>query len=1320
VQITGGTLVGSIFDLDAVLITGETSDYTLDRNTGEVKLAVALSAGDKLSAGSISTRAFAESDSISPTTISAPGARMWFVIDGDAVRISTGVTTSTALTISDTAMTAGGRRIRIDAGTDLFTSVVVGDWAVFWDPEFVTIGIVGAFRICRVDATFEWFEIEMATSPTTGPVTPSAAGLVVVRSEAIPQLNLIPTAANYTATSVVSQLNTTLVGAHADVFATNYVRVRTSSFEDITSTSNDTLAGDIALVAADTNAQALTIPVSDAIANLTGHLASVESGASEAGTPDFHQAYIDTAASETDITYVWSPDPLSLQSDPEIGGALAGGIAFDDSSAAADARYGSVNGFVAFMANTPGALQFELRTGPEQVWVPGDRMYFASPFNVSDEDQLVAVIDGDTETKRFVIPMWRTLKTVGTVYAASNDYKDADNSDQSLAIGFGAGSDGFDFSVFAVFMPARVLTHSATASKRILWRYFRLGPDGNRARVKYTLPDAADTALDVVTDHTSGLNTGISIQLGSGAERTGYSLSDTSHIGVTSLAPVSGISTIYYIVNYPVSSAQRTAGVTTLVLTMPTGVLSSGLTVGQTYNFVSSNGGIPSGDKTLLTVTDNTPAGFTTITYNDGTVGNAGPFTPGGTFYLGPGETPSFSGASIAQGDFAHTTSALNVDPDFQGQTFRIVNNVSTTPSWLEASVENFPTNYAGAVTLSTVGDSAGLSIYTNLAQTATAIAAAVNVLAAADATVPVTATVTGTGLGTIDRASYEEAAAADTWFSLVDGLNYISTSTAPGLPSGDYTFSFKLPIDAGLATNSDWANETVKIMPRSAKNMTEWLAEPTVSGLSSVCNIERSHRGHRVQIASLTPGSSGSVQVQGGTANAVTAAVVGSPTIADTYLVSTVEAADTQGIFAGQWVSIDNTVALPKDVFSATTAISTIADDGNNTTATITFSAGPAVYTNRTAPVDNVNVRIEPQGKFIAISDTDFDNVLDLSLVEEGDWVYITTATTPTATDVADENTGIFKVVRVSQPSIHYTSGGTFWIENVNGSYQHLAAARFQFMTYDSIMPGDKLKISTTVLGAGNVGTWEVANVGLTFTNTTKLQLKVSATETVEAFTGPVVLGASGAQLFQVIEDVPSRLIKQVLSIAPNQTDGDLHDIKFTTDQGSTRVSATAGSVISVLDKLDFPSDLAEGIDGYRHSIGLIGEVNKVIYGDPADTASYPGVAAAGATVNIQGPLVKRIQVALAVRIASGIQDDIEDKVKSAVAAVVNRTAVGQFISLSDIVAAVARVGGVVSVVMINPVMASGSDVIAVQPNEKPLIQNVDQDVQVSFIGTT
>ena len=68
--------------------------------------------------------------------------------------------------------------------------------------------------------------------------------------------------------------------------------------------------------------------------------------------------------------------------------------------------------------------------------------------------------------------------------------------------------------------------------------------------------------------------------------------------------------------------------------------------------------------------------------------------------------------------------------------------------------------------------------------------------------------------------------------------------------------------------------------------------------------------------------------------------------------------------------------------------------------------------------------------------------------------------------------------------------------------------------------------------------------------------------------------------------------------------------------------------------------------------------------------------------------------------------------------ASVINSTGVGTSIAISNLISAAQSVNGVVSVVVLNPSFNSGNDLISIQPFEKPLVLNLDNDILVSFIG--
>ena len=162
--------------------------------------------------------------------------------------------------------------------------------------------------------------------------------------------------------------------------------------------------------------------------------------------------------------------------------------------------------------------------------------------------------------------------------------------------------------------------------------------------------------------------------------------------------------------------------------------------------------------------------------------------------------------------------------------------------------------------------------------------------------------------------------------------------------------------------------------------------------------------------------------------------------------------------------------------------------------------------------------------------------------------------------------------------------------------------------------------------------------------------------------------------------------------------------------------VSAPTGAVVQTLDRLEFPNGVNIGQDGYTYDTGLIAAVNQVIYGDESDPDTYPGVIASGDKVFIGPPLLRRVQVSVAVRQVAGA--DVASSVQAAIASVINSGG-GQPIIISNYIAAAQNVPGVISVVPISPVPITGADTIPVQPGEKAVILDINTDVQVSIVGS-
>ena len=1176
-----------------------------------------------------------------------------------------------------------------------------------------------------------WSYPEEATALAAG--TLGNRGITFVRTANPLQRAVLAAATGYTAASWAQALNAAgLEGITAATYRTSRLRVHTAS--------HGTAGG--LLLAASTAAPQLPLPVGAPEGNRTGHLASV-AAASGLGTPDGFTPYVLAGTEPAHVADAARTAVLGGTPGPHTAAVVplrrwADGVNPTHWATVPYpveqrvAEWGNPEGAPALIATQDalgtGATRLGLRRDPAVALTPNTPVVLALPYALGPQDDLTVVVDQDAETKRFVIPAYRRVRPVGS-YGTTIALRDVDGGSVALQNTFGAG---YDFNDHVLYMRARAKTHSGTAAKRLLWRYYRHGAEGNAVALRYVLPAAAGAAPTVVVDHaqdTAFTDLGgvkrlnVHVVLGSGAARAASTLRATTRVGLSRTNPSSGVYDVTVAVGFSIVEAQRPAagGLTRLRLQVPnagsvaTGAQGTGIQVGDTLYLTM---GTPS-PTTLLSgafvvaqvdafngVTGQQDVYVPANTLHDGTSAMGLTATPGNVSADSAGEARL--DAALVTGDLVRLGSPLPAA--YRDNTGRVL---AAGPQYVVMrQVDATTAGPAGVLAWTTLVNTAAFQAFGGPTQTAAALAAAVNAVAAS----PVAATVTGTGTGVIDRATWDELGSAAAYYQLSDGLNHVQRTVAPASPVDETQFVLRDGITADLLTDSDWANEDVRLVPVHTNDVVAWLRAPAVSGLFTAAEVAAAQGGTAVQIASLTAGSAGAVEAQGGTATLATAAVSGAarlaPRTGEQGAVVVVRAAEATGLLGARWVRVDNAETLPKAAFwnSATTVTAV--------TAAGRWGLGTAPYTVA-SNTNDLRVEVERVGPYVAVHFPKAANAtVPTGLVEQA-YLYLTAATAPTTAlaQLATANRGVHRVLRVADT----TDVLTAWIE-APAAVEEVAVCRAKVLSADSMVPGDVWAVSTTRFGAGNRAAWTVTEVGAASPGGEQYS---DASFTVDVTAGPaeavalpVTFGADAA-LVQHREGVPARLIKQVVTVAPNQDDVAYADVQLDTATGYGKISAAGGSVLTALDKLAFPTGVFVGVDGYTYNTGLLEEANRVVYGDPNDEATYPGYAAAGATILTAGPFVKRVRVALALRVQSGLaSDDIAGRVKSAVATVVNQAGIGEAIAISDLVNAAASVSGVVAVSVVSPVYSSTADVIAVAPQEKPLVLDLDADVTVSFVG--
>lgn len=307
--------------------------------------------------------------------------------------------------------------------------------------------------------------------------------------------------------------------------------------------------------------------------------------------------------------------------------------------------------------------------------------------------------------------------------------------------------------------------------------------------------------------------------------------------------------------------------------------------------------------------------------------------------------------------------------------------------------------------------------------------------------------------------------------------------------------------------------------------------------------------------------------------------------------------------------------------------------------------------------------------------------------------------------------NTGIHQVVRVFGEDTIYLDGTNF-IEQIVTLGD---ASNINIYSYDSIMPGDVLVLSGPILGTLNIGRYtvqdEAYNPSYSFPSPT--QIYVTPFNTTHA---TVTLADFYPQV-NIEQLSTTKAYKKILAAGPSSAT--TQSLVFDTPNLTSRFTSSNGAYVTAIGKLGFNTQAAFGIDAYKNYEGLVKAVNKVIYGDPTNPSQYPGVRAAGTSIDISPPLIRRITLSLAVRLKTGIPfSSVRENIKAAAAGFVNSLGVGESVPLSKVIESVSKVQGVTSVVITFPTYTSSADRIAVANNEKALVLDPTNDITVSVLS--
>jgi len=584
---TSSTLVSIANIFPTLSDTGADSDYSLIRGSGQIKLTTPAVSSDNFQTGTANFQGYVQTDAISGGifNLSATG-NVWLITDSATTQISNNVVIGTTITTSNPSTNIW----RFAGPASCFANVAVGDWAVAWD-ESLSASNKGYWRVANSSDTF--IDVEKSTGFVQTASITNNNSFVTVRSSGLIEQAYLPSG-SYALATAVDSLNGILIGATASVVDTNKLRISTNTY-----LSN----GFIALLTADTNGQAIGFDTFTTKTNGNQHVAAIESGNSEIGSPLFSLPVI---ANTTNNSY-----PVVFQS--TIAQTVNPDKMLFFKKPLASTRYSTNRfnntGIRNILASTT-SLTLVNKLSIKEI-VTGDRAYFTNGYDFSYDDTLNIVLDDNASTNTLIMPVYREISVNSSPAPNTNSFSatDVDGGNLSLTKTFGSA---YDFNNYRLWSRARQIVNSAGTNNAFIIRSQHYGPTGNLYRFSVGYPSTANSAL---TSFASVTNSFIDnfVTLGSGASKTtgidttsqfSLTISNSNpytvqyiHVAGTAPAFVANGVAAGDILNVPSTSAFSTAAEGTFLIT---GVSATSITVTNwAYNGVPANQTV-----TLSSVTD--------------------------------------------------------------------------------------------------------------------------------------------------------------------------------------------------------------------------------------------------------------------------------------------------------------------------------------------------------------------------------------------------------------------------------------------------------------------------------------------------------------------------------------------------------------------------------------------------------------------------------------------------------------------------------------------------------------------------------------------
>jgi uncharacterized phage protein gp47/JayE len=537
IEVVGGSYIEKMFGGQPVSSVGQDSDFSLNRQNGNIQLKTEIQQGDIISAGSSDTKGAAISlpalggnYNVAADANNRP-AEMVIVVDGERVlKRSLNLAVGTTIEITD----EGSNVMRVTSSTSAaFRNISPGDFLYIANRgdtggsgtgSWLDIASCGLFKIEAKgehlnDGVDTYVEVVNVNMVAGGPYSvQDGLDIQAFYSDKYPQIwrgSSVATPASSPIGDVIKSLNKNISGIIAKVFRTNFIKL-TSSTEEGGSISIPVSIGSLTQLFAPTDEQqegtqshianrvtetdAFTIfqrtqPTNENVwldrytyTDVKGKLTADEEPSKD-GTATYSEELQDTTSShfESDVSYNNSVNITSGQNKQQTRNIRT--IIDTD-------NIGTRN-------NTPRSLMD---------YKVDDEYQIIKNLEFSDEDSLVTIIDGDATAKTVDMSFSRTARinsgSQSNIFLPTNVAFSADDAENEDNVDFGSlavwgtleSQSNTNFNDYKVWFRARNWYTSNGAN--LIIRAKEYGPIGDRIRFSFEYPALTDQSSKLIHTNT--------------------------------------------------------------------------------------------------------------------------------------------------------------------------------------------------------------------------------------------------------------------------------------------------------------------------------------------------------------------------------------------------------------------------------------------------------------------------------------------------------------------------------------------------------------------------------------------------------------------------------------------------------------------------------------------------------------------------------------------------------------------------------------------------------------------------------------------------